>query len=292
MNSVVNIQWWVLSSFDDAICRLYNLHLAFRRDSARVAVAKDLATETQRWMLFLLADRHAYLHKVYYKDMQGRMENYIRQLDVLFMTTTQLKKVNSSSVSWVQYMRRDCPRILIQDEIEGTEMPDIAASAWTFDVLNMYGDWPQGRNTDKKNLWMSAGWFQHETMAPSMTQSVLGEEHRYGERVASLIRQLFPGTCSHVHASGDSPQSIIVPHLFHRGIQWRTDPLSQEVLENKEVFGDIVVSLAFEAVSALILHMSGRKQPSIAILWSLLRLLKCLQMYLHKSFFISPLTSF
>jgi hypothetical protein len=200
------------------------------------------------------------------------------------MTTTQLKKVNSSSVSWAQYMRRDCSRLLIQDEIEDTELPVLAASAWTFEVLNISGDWAQGRNTDEKNLWMSAGWFQQKAMDASMRKSGLIEEHRYGERVASLIRQLFPETGSHVAASGDSPESIFVPHLFHRAIQWRSDPSSQEVLENKEVFGDIVVSLAFEAVSALILHMSGRKQPSIAILWSVLRPLRCLEKYLQQRF--------
>ena len=165
-------------------------------------------------------------------------------------------------------------------------MPDIAAVAWTFDVVNVYGDWPQGRNTDKQNLWMSPGWFQHYNMAACMTHSVLGEEHRYGERVASLIRRLFPVTCSHVQASVDSPQSIVVPHLFHRALAWRTDVLSQEVLENKEVYGDILVSLAFEAVGALKFYLAygKRKQPSIAILWGLLRPLQSLQMYLHESF--------
>jgi hypothetical protein len=83
-------------------------------------------------------------------------------------------------------MRRDCSRLLLQDEIEDTELPDIAASAWTFEVLNISGDWPQGRNTDEKNLWMSAGWFQQKGMDASMTKSVLSEEHRYGEHVASL----------------------------------------------------------------------------------------------------------
>jgi hypothetical protein len=108
-----------------------------------------------------------------------------RQFDVMFMMTTQLKKVNSSAVSWVQYMLRDCPRLVLDDEIEDTQMADIAAVAWTFDVVNVYGDGPQGRNADKKNLWMSPGWFQHYNMAVCMTLSVLGEEHRYGERVAS-----------------------------------------------------------------------------------------------------------
>jgi hypothetical protein len=286
MNSVVNIEWWILQSFDEAFGRLYKLHLALCRDSARGVEAEDLLTETLRKMLSLLADRHTYLQKVYYKDMQSRMENYIHQLDVLFMTTTQLKKVNSSCVSWVQYIRRDCPRLLIQDEIEDTEMPDIAASAWTFDGLNIYGDWPQGRNTDQKNLSMSAGWFQHNAMAESMTQSVLLEEHRYGERVASLIRELFPEECSHVHASVDSPQSMSVPHLFHCDTEWRTNTLSEEVLENKEVYGDLVVCLAFEAVNAFKMYLISReeKQPSIAILWNLLRPLMCLQMYLHTSF--------
>jgi hypothetical protein len=243
-------------------------------------------TETLRAMLSLLAERHTYLHKVYYKDMQGRMEHYINQLKVLFMTTTQLKKVNSSCVTWMQYMRRDCPRLLIQDEIEDTEMPDIGASAWPFDVLNVYGDWPQGRNTDYKNLWMSAGWFQHKDMEASMSQSVLNEEHRYGDRVASLIRTLFADECSHVHASVNSPQSIIVPHLFLRETKWRTDASSKEVLENKEVYGDLVVSLAFEAVNAFKLYLLSpqAKLPSIAILWSLLRPLMWLQMYKHTSF--------
>ena len=41
-----------------------------------------------------------------------------------------------------------------------------------------------------------------------------------------------------------------------------------------------------EAVSAFKLYLTSgeKKQLSIAILWSLLRPLKCLQMYLHKSF--------
>ncbi len=43
-------------------------------------------------ILSFLADRHAYLHKVYYKDMHDRMEKHIRQLDVLFLTTTPLRK--------------------------------------------------------------------------------------------------------------------------------------------------------------------------------------------------------
>jgi hypothetical protein len=85
-------------------------------------------------ILSLLADRHAYLHKVYYKDMHDRMEKHIRQLDVLFMTTTPLKKVNSSSVSWVPYVRRDCPRRLVQDGIGDTPTPGIAAVAWTIAV--------------------------------------------------------------------------------------------------------------------------------------------------------------
>ena len=102
------------------------------------------------------------------------------------MSTTQFKEVNSSSVSWTQYIRRDWYRVLVQDEIEETVLPDIAAGAWTFDILNIYGDWPQGRNTDEKKLWMSAGWFQHKGMSASMTTSVLSEEHRYGEQVVSL----------------------------------------------------------------------------------------------------------
>jgi hypothetical protein len=170
-------------------------------------------------------------------------------------------------------MRRACPRLLIQDEIEDTEMPDIAASAWTFEVWNVYGDCPQGRKTDNKSLWMSAGWFQHKVMEASMSQSVLTVEHRSGDLVASLIRTLFPDECSHVHAiltvehrSGDlvaslirtlfpdecshvhasvnSPQSIIVPHLIPCETEWRTDASSKEELEHKEVYGDLVLPCA------------------------------------------------
>jgi hypothetical protein len=75
----------------------------------------------------------------------------------------------------------------------------------------------------------------------SMSHFVLGEAHRYGERVASMIRMLFPGTCSHVHAGVTSPQSIILPPLFHRHLQWRTDVLRLELFDNMEVYGDIVV---------------------------------------------------
>ena len=141
-------------------------------------------------------------------------------------------------------MRRACPRLLIQDEIEDTEMPDIAASAWTFEVWNVYGDCPQGRKTDNKSLWMSAGWFQHKVMEASMSQSVLTVEHRSGDLVASLIRTLFPDECSHVHASVNSPQSIIVPHLIPCETEWRTDASSKEELEHKEVYGDLVLPCA------------------------------------------------
>jgi hypothetical protein len=102
------------------------------------------------------------------------------------MSSTQFKEVNSSSVSWTQYIRRDWYRVLVQDEIEEKVLPDIAAGAWTFDVCNRSGDWPQGRKTDENNLWMSAGWFQHKGMSASVTTAVLSEEHRYGEQVASL----------------------------------------------------------------------------------------------------------
>ena len=102
-----------------------------------------------------------------------------------------------------------------------------------------------------------------------MSHSVLGEEHRYGERVASLIRRLFPVTCSHVQASVDSPQSIVVPHLFHRGLAWRTEDSNQEVLENKEVYGDILVRLAFEAEGAFKLNLvAGKRKQLHSLHWS------------------------
>jgi hypothetical protein len=95
-----------------------------------------------------------------------------------------------------------------------------------------------------------------------MRHFVLGEAHRYGERVASMIRMLFPGTCSHVHARVTTPQSIIPPPLLHLHLPWCTDVLRLELFDNMEVYGDIVVRYASEAVGAFEFYLVSAKKKT------------------------------
>ena len=166
----------------------------------------------------VLAERHAYLHTSYYSTLPGRIEAAVASLDVLFMTMSQLHKVNGSKVPWMQYLRSDCNKVLCLDENEDETLPAVLAAAWPLDILNLYGDWAQGPAVDERYQWDCGSWLEGAAAKDAMRITTLTEEHRYGKTVAIMLRAVLPKSCKHVWSSELAPSTAIVPHLFKHGL--------------------------------------------------------------------------
>ena len=202
---------------------------------------KEEVKNVLRAMLLELATRHSFLHTTYYAERAERMENSMKGIRVVLLTSSALRKLNSTASNWARMLKAFRRISLISDEYQAMGVLKATASVSPFDHAIFYGDlaqlpdaqaqyqddgtvqWEIGREDgggNNENTYQAidryncGSWFQTESQnVPLVETFTSSETHRLGNSIVRCLRKVFPESFQKLDSKrrGDT---LFLPVLF------------------------------------------------------------------------------